>query len=100
MDRKKGGGNLGDTKYIKINLYLFLGILPLSIVGYYFAVNKENLFFLYEWSILILIVASLIFSIIGFKKKRREFKVDFTLLLCFFCAIFCSLFILRTFFVL
>jgi hypothetical protein len=74
MDRKKGGGNLGDTKYIKINLYLFLGILPLSIVGYYFAVNKENLFFLYEWSILLLIVASLIFSIIGFKKNEGNSK--------------------------
>jgi hypothetical protein len=65
---------LEETKYIKINFYLLLGILPLSIVGYLFAVYKENLFFLYEWSLTLLIVVSIILSIIGTIKNEGNSK--------------------------
>jgi hypothetical protein len=65
---------LEETKYIKINFYLLLGILPLSIVGYLFAVYKENLFFLYEWSLTLLIVSSIILSIIGIIKNEGNSK--------------------------
>ncbi|PQD93887.1 hypothetical protein CYL18_17150 [Pradoshia eiseniae] len=40
-----------------------LVIIPLSILGYYFAVNNESLFFLYEWLLAALVIALVIFSI-------------------------------------
>jgi hypothetical protein len=59
---------LGEIKYIKINALLLLAIIPLSVVGYLFAVYDESLFFLYEWLLALLILSSTILSIISIIK--------------------------------
>lgn len=55
--------NIKETFNLKLNVYLLLIILPLSILGYYFAVNNESLFFLYEWLLAVLIMTLISFSI-------------------------------------
>jgi hypothetical protein len=65
---------LGETQYIKWNAFLLLAIIPLSIVGYYFAVYNESLFFLYEWLLTLLIIISIIFSIISIIKIKSGLK--------------------------
>ena len=48
---------------LRLNVYLLLLIIPLSILGYYFAVNNESLFFLYEWMLAALIISLIVFSV-------------------------------------
>ncbi|QFK72381.1 hypothetical protein F7984_14595 [Pradoshia sp. D12] len=55
--------NIKETFNLKLNVYLLLIIIPLSILGYYFAVNNESLFFLYEWLLAVLIMTLISFSI-------------------------------------
>lgn len=55
--------NIKETFNLKLNVYLLLIIIPLSILGYYFAVNNESLFVLYEWLLAALVIALVIFSI-------------------------------------
>ena len=55
--------NIKETFNLKLNVYLLLLIIPLSILGYYFAVNNESLFILYEWLLAALVIALVIFSI-------------------------------------
>ncbi|WP_044748440.1 hypothetical protein [Bacillus alveayuensis] len=63
-----------EIKYIKINAFLLLAIIPLSIVGYLFAVYNESLFFLYEWLLMLLILVSAILSIISIVKIKGNLK--------------------------
>jgi hypothetical protein len=70
----RGGRKLGEIKYIKLNAFLLLAIIPLSVVGYFFAVYNESLFFLYEWLLTLLILASIIFSIISIVKIKSDLK--------------------------
>lgn len=49
--------------HLKLNVYLLLLIIPLSVLGYYFAVNNESLFFLYEWSLAALLIILIVLSI-------------------------------------
>ncbi|EZP75654.1 hypothetical protein H839_15037 [Parageobacillus genomosp. 1] len=65
---------MGEIKYIKINALLLLAIIPLSVVGYLFAVYNESLFFLYEWLLTLLILSSTILSIISIIKIRGNLK--------------------------
>jgi hypothetical protein len=65
---------LGEIKYIKINALLLLAIIPLSVVGYLFAVYDESLFFLYEWLLMLLILVSTILSIISIVKIKGNLK--------------------------
>lgn len=51
-----------EIKYLKTSLILLTAIIPLSVIGYLFAVYEESLFFLYEWSLGIIIIALVIFS--------------------------------------
>ena len=55
--------NIKETFILKLNVYLLLIIIPLSILGYYFAVNNESLFVFYEWLLAALVIALVIFSI-------------------------------------
>lgn len=52
-----------ETFNLKLNVYLLLIIIPLSILGYYFAVNNESLFFLYEWMLAALVISLIIFTV-------------------------------------
>lgn len=52
-----------DTFFLKLNGYLLLTIIPLSMLGYYFAVHNESLFFLYEWLLVALVIILAGFSI-------------------------------------
>lgn len=70
----RGGRKLGEIKYIKINALLLLAIIPLSVVGYLFAVYDESLFFLYEWLLMLLILVSTILSIISIVKIKGNLK--------------------------
>ncbi|WP_409305121.1 hypothetical protein [Peribacillus sp. SCS-155] len=51
------------TYSIKLNLYLLLMIIPLSALGYYFAVHDKTRFFLYEWLLAAIVIVSLFLSI-------------------------------------
>ncbi|TCN20491.1 hypothetical protein [Mesobacillus foraminis] len=50
-------------KYLNLTIYLLIGILPLSALGYYFAVENESLFYLYQWLLSALIVLAGILAI-------------------------------------
>jgi hypothetical protein len=65
---------LNETKWIKLNIWLLFSIIPLSFIGYYFAVNKEPLFPIYEWLVYLIIFASLIVAIVGIVKVNSEIK--------------------------
>ena len=54
---------INEAFNLKLNVYLLLIIIPLSILGYYFAVNNESFFVLYEWLLAALVIALVIFSI-------------------------------------
>lgn len=58
-----------ETKYIKINVLLLIAIIPLSIVGYLFAVSYESLFYIYEWLLALLIISSIM--LVWLKLKRH-----------------------------
>lgn len=51
-----------------------LSIIPLLIIGYFFAVYKEDLFYLFEWFLTILMVVMLIYSIINVIKIKSNLK--------------------------
>lgn len=70
----RGGKRLEEIKYVKRTIFLLLATIPLSIVGYLFAVYNESLFFLYEWLLTLLILASMILSIIGIVKMKSNLK--------------------------
>lgn len=63
-----------ETFYLKLNVYLLLTIIPLSALGYYFAVHKESLFFLYEWLLTALVIISILFSIKNIVSIRNGLK--------------------------
>ncbi|WP_236036300.1 hypothetical protein [Heyndrickxia oleronia] len=54
---------MNETFNLKLNAYLLLLIIPISIVGYYFAVEKENLFFVYEWMLTVFVITLMLYSI-------------------------------------
>lgn len=63
-----------ETFNLKLNAYLLLTIIPLSILGYYFAASHESLFFLYEWLLSALVIFSILFSIKNIVSIRNEMK--------------------------
>jgi hypothetical protein len=56
--------------YVKVTSLLLLSILPVSLIGYWFAVDHEHLFFLYEWAMLFIILATFFFAMIGVAKDK------------------------------
>ncbi len=54
---------LTEISYIKINALLLLAIIPLSIIGYFLAVSTEPMFFVYEWSLVVILSCSLLLAI-------------------------------------
>ncbi|MED3573884.1 hypothetical protein [Cytobacillus praedii] len=70
----KEGENIKQTLNLKLNLYLILTIIPLSVLGYYFAVNVESLFFLYEWLLAALVLISILYSIKNIGSYRNELR--------------------------
>jgi hypothetical protein len=63
-----------DDSLIKINAYLLLLVIPLSAAGYYFAVNKESLFFIYEWLLIVLVGGSIILAVFNIIKIKSKLK--------------------------
>ncbi|MEK5393436.1 hypothetical protein NSQ59_24315 [Margalitia sp. FSL K6-0131] len=63
-----------ETSNLKLNVYLLLAIIPLSALGYYFAVQKEELFFLYEWLLAALVIVSVLLSIKNIVSIKNEKK--------------------------
>ncbi|MCA0993730.1 hypothetical protein [Pseudalkalibacillus hwajinpoensis] len=53
---------LTELSYIKINALMLLMILPLSVIGYQFAVSNEEMFFVYEWALVVLVLISFILA--------------------------------------
>jgi hypothetical protein len=68
------GKKIKEIYYLKLNIYLLLLIIPLSALGYYFSVHNESLFFLYEWLLVALIIASILFSIKNIVSIKNERK--------------------------
>jgi hypothetical protein len=46
------------VQYVKNSSLLLFSILPVSLVGYFFAVSYEDLFFLYEWILVVILVGA------------------------------------------
>ncbi|MBN3554515.1 hypothetical protein JYA63_09575 [Fictibacillus nanhaiensis] len=81
---------MDSNPYVKRSSYLLLAIFPVLMVGYYFAVNHENLFFLYEWALLVIVFGAGLMSLIGaFKTKEKEKWVLLSILA--FCVQFAVL---------
>jgi hypothetical protein len=73
------GEKMKEIFYLKLNVYILLTIIPLSILGYYFAVHNESLFFLYEWLLVALVVVSILFSIkniVSIKNERKWIAIS------------------------
>ncbi|WP_229731577.1 hypothetical protein [Bacillus thermotolerans] len=73
-----------ETFYLKLNIYLLLAIIPLSVLGYYFAVYRESLFFLYEGLLAALIIFSVILAIRNIAAIQSELKWTAISILAFF----------------
>ncbi|WP_163100334.1 hypothetical protein [Peribacillus alkalitolerans] len=58
--------------YVKVTSLLLLSILPFSLIGYWFAVDHEHLFFLYEGALLFIILATFFFAIKGVSKDKKN----------------------------
>ncbi|MDM5317443.1 hypothetical protein QUF49_15640 [Fictibacillus sp. b24] len=77
-------------QYVKRSSYLLLVVIPISLMGYFFAVNHENLFFLYEWALMLIIFGAGVFALIGaLKTKGKEKWILFSILM--FCVQFAVL---------
>lgn len=63
-----------ETEYIKINVLLLFAIIPLSIVGYLFAVSYESLFFIYEWLLALLIISAMIWAVVSIVKIKTPLR--------------------------
>lgn len=63
-----------SVQYVKSSSLLLLFIIPLSIIGYIFAIHNEDLFFLYEWAIVILVLCSGILAFMGSVKAKDKLK--------------------------
>lgn len=74
MCNKKERGKIKQNFNLKLNVYLLLTIIPLSVLGYYFAVNNESLFFLYEWLVAALVIFLMLFSIKNIVSIRNELR--------------------------
>lgn len=72
--RVKGVRLLKELRYITINSLLLLAIVPLSLVGYFFAVHHESLFYIYEWLLSIIVAGVFILAIIGVVKIQSKLK--------------------------
>jgi hypothetical protein len=73
------GKKIKEIHYLKLNVYLLLLIIPLSALGYYFAVHNESLFFLYEWLLVALVIVSILFSIkniVSIKNERKWIAIS------------------------
>jgi len=65
---------LKELRYITINSLLLLAIAPISLIGYFFAVHNESLFFLYEWLLSLMIVGVILLAIVGIIKIKSKLK--------------------------
>ncbi|CAH0344263.1 hypothetical protein BCI9360_00506 [Bacillus sp. CECT 9360] len=63
-----------ETKYIKINALLLFAIIPLSIVGYLFAISYESLFYIYEWLLALLIISSITWAVVSIVKIKTPLR--------------------------
>lgn len=63
-----------ELRYLTINSLLLLAIVPLSLIGYVFAVYNESLFFIYEWLFSLNVVGVFILAIIGIVKIQSKLK--------------------------
>lgn len=53
------------VQYVKSSTLLLLAILPVSFIGYLFAADYENLFFVYEWVLAAMVIASGVLALLG-----------------------------------
>ncbi|MBH0155143.1 hypothetical protein IHV10_02125 [Fictibacillus sp. 5RED26] len=65
---------MNSSQYVKRSSLLLLAIIPVLLVGYYFAVNHENLFFLYEWTLIVLVLGAGLMSLTGAVKTKEKEK--------------------------
>jgi hypothetical protein len=56
---------LTNDQYVKRSSFFLLAIFPVMIMGYYFAVYHESLFFLYEWALVLLVLGAGLSSLFG-----------------------------------
>ncbi len=74
-------------QYIKRSLFLLLAVIPVSLIGYFFAVDQENLFFLYEWTLMAVILGAGVWALTGaLKTTGKEKWILFSILM--FCVQF------------
>lgn len=77
-------------QYVKRSSFLLLATIPLSLIGYFFAVDNENLFFLYEWTMMLIILGAGVLALTGaLKTTGKEKWILFSILL--FCVQFAVL---------
>ncbi|WLD91740.1 hypothetical protein [Alkalihalobacillus sp. AL-G] len=76
---------MNENYYLKTVCYLLLSIIPLSIVGYFFAVSYESLFFLFEWLLFLIVVIGFIVSIIGSFKSNGNSRWVLISTVAFLC---------------
>ncbi|WP_335872796.1 hypothetical protein [Bacillus sp. 2205SS5-2] len=62
---------------------MLVSFIPVLLLGYLFAVKNENLFFLYEWSLILLIIISMILAVRGVLITKDSHKWLFITILVF-----------------
>lgn len=78
------------TQYVKRSSFLLLAVIPISLIGYFFAVDYENLFFLYEWTLMGVILGAGVLALTGaLKTTGKEKWILFSILM--FCVQFAVL---------
>ncbi|MCA0173902.1 hypothetical protein [Bacillus sp. RAR_GA_16] len=65
---------LTELSYVKINALLLFMIVPLSIIGYFLSVSNEEMFFVYEWSLVILLLVSFFLAIATLFIYKSSYK--------------------------
>jgi O-antigen/teichoic acid export membrane protein len=73
IDKTKMGGSILKTiNFIRVSLVLLVATIPLSLIGYLFAVNYEDLFYMYEWALIFLIVAAAGMALTGALQAKDQ----------------------------
>ncbi|WP_242705544.1 hypothetical protein [Pontibacillus sp. ALD_SL1] len=62
------------TPSIKGTVYLLMAMIPLFILGYILSVNYEQMFFVYEWLLSVVVLSLFVLSIKSFREVKDERK--------------------------
>ncbi|MQR97597.1 hypothetical protein [Fictibacillus phosphorivorans] len=78
--------------FIRVSLIFLMAIIPLCFIGYLLAVDYENLFFLFEWSIIFFLIAATAMAFAGAfqaREKRSRWVLISILAFCLHIAVLC-----------